>query len=162
MRPIKKRVFEISKCNSRQIYMHVPFTFGAIFLQQLCYYFAGAAPRSIRFMHSSPGLGKVGPRRHHLPAELPLRLRVGELEPLLERLPEDVGDLVPVQHPGPLGPGGVGGAVVEVVLVHRHRQLGVALGHLQGGAGELQAEVRWGFDLWLMSLFSRIILLDRR
>ncbi len=50
--------------------------------------------------------------------------------------------------------------MVEVVLVHRHRQLGVALGHLQGGAGELQAEVGWGFDLWLVSLFSRIILLE--
>ncbi len=45
MRPVKKRVFEISKCNSLQIYMHGPFSFGAIFLQQLSIILPGRRAR---------------------------------------------------------------------------------------------------------------------
>ena len=63
----------------------------------------------------SPRLGKVCPVGHHVPGQSPLLLCVdhGGMEP--QRVPEDVGDLVPVHHPGPGRPGRVLGPVGEMV-----------------------------------------------
>ena len=44
----------------------------------------------------------------------------------VERLPENVVDLVPVKHPHPLWPGALGRAVVEVIQVHVVFGLGIA------------------------------------
>ena len=63
----------------------------------------------------SPRLGKVCPVSHHVPGQSPLLLSVrhGGVEP--QGVPEDVGDLVPVHHSSPGGPGRVLCAMVEMV-----------------------------------------------
>ena len=83
----------------------------------------------------SPGLSKVGPVGHDLLGELDLLLVVAEAQ--VERLPEHEGDLVRVHGPGPLGPGGGGGDLREVVHVDVTPHLGVLVAEVQDGAGEL-------------------------
>ena len=63
-----------------------------------------------------PGLGEVGPVRHHVLGED--LVLVGVAEGGVEGLPEDVVDLVAVHDAGPVGPGVHARPLVEVILVH--------------------------------------------
>ena len=84
-----------------------------------------------------PGLGKVGPVGHHVARQLSLLLSVPTATSMqiffnsiqiflphvcphtcwlvTQRVPEHVGDLVPVHDAGPRRPGRAGSAVAEVV-----------------------------------------------
>ena len=63
----------------------------------------------------SPRLGKVCPVSHDVPGQPPLLLSVDDGGVESQGVSEHVGDLVPVQNPRPAWPGGVLGAVVELV-----------------------------------------------
>ena len=72
-----------------------------------------------------PSFGKVGPIRHHVPGEHLVLL--GVVLGGVERVAEDVEDLVGVHHAGPLGPRVHARPLLEVILVHEVLAHGVTV-----------------------------------